>query len=85
MLSYCIIIIRLAKFIIAQLQVYKEDFEQERKDRENAHHIKEEEIQKIRVEQEALKADHNDNIKLIQDNYKTQLNTYVHKVGRLCY
>ena len=85
MLSYCIIIIRLAKFIIAQLQVYKEDFEQERKDRENAHHIKEEEIQKIRVEQEALRAEYNDNIKHIQDNYKTQLNTYVHKVGRLCY
>ena len=85
MLSYCIIIIRLAKFIIAQLRVYKEDFEQERKDRENAHHIKEEEIQKVRVEQEALRADHNDKIKHIQDNYKTQLNAYVHKVGRLCY
>ena len=48
--------------IIPQIQTYKEDFEQERKDRENAHNIKENEIQKVRVEQEALKAEYRENM-----------------------
>ena len=68
-------------FITLQIQTYKEDFEQERKDRENAHRIKEEEIQKVRVEQEGLKADHHENLQLIQDNYKGQITAYTQKVS----
>ena len=67
--------------IIPQIQTYKEDFEQERKDRENAHNIKENEIQKVRVEQEALKAEHHENMQLLQENYKGQVRTYDQKVS----
>ena len=63
------------------MQTYKEDFEQERKDRENAHRIKEEEILKIRTEQEALKADYHENIQLLQENHRGQINVYDQKVS----
>ena len=61
------------KFIVSQLQTYKEDFEAERKDRENAHNIKEEEIAKVRVETEELIANHCEDLKHMQENY-TQKN-----------
>ena len=68
-------------FIVSQLNTYKEDVLQERKDREKAHYIKEEEIEKIRIEREELIANHDEDIKRIQENYQTQLNTYSRKVS----
>ena len=65
------------------MQTYKEVYEQECKERENAHHIKEEEIQKIRTEQEVLKADYHENIQLLRENYQDQINVYDQKVS-LC-
>ena len=64
-----------------QIQTYKEDFEAERKDRENAHNIKEEQVEKIRVEKEELIANYNEDIKRVQENYKAQMNTYLQKVS----
>ena len=70
------------KFItIVQIQTYKEDFEQERKECENAHNIKEEEIQKVRVEQETIKAEYHENLKHIQENYHGQIRTAMQKVS----
>lgn len=48
--------------LFPQLQTYKEDFQQECKDCENAHRIKEEEIEKVRVEKEELIANHHEQI-----------------------
>ena len=64
-----------------QIQTYREDFEAERKDRENAHNIKEEEIEKIRIEKEEWMANHDEDIKRVQENYQAQLNTYSRKVS----
>lgn len=60
------------KVRVLQIQAYKEDFEQERKDRENAHHIKEEEIMKMHIKMEELVADHQMELKRMQDYYKDQ-------------
>ena len=57
---------------VLQVQAYKEDFEQERKDRENAHRIKEEEIMKVRIKMEELVANHQMELKRMQDYYKDQ-------------
>ena len=69
--------------VILQIQTYKEDFQQEQKDRENAHNIKEEEIEKIRVEKEELIANHNDVIKHVQENYQAKIDTYSRRVSLL--
>ena len=71
-------------FIVSQLQTYKEDFQQERKDRENAHNIKEEEIAKVQVEKEEWIANHHEDLRRIQENYRGQINANAQKVSLQC-
>ena len=58
-----------------QLKTYKEDFEQERKDRENAHNIKEDEIRKARIEMETFEAQCQEKVRNIQQALEAEVNT----------
>ena len=54
------------------MNTYKEDFEQERKDRENAHNIKEDEIRKVRIEMEKIEDQYKQKIQSL----KAELQSY---------
>ena len=57
------------------MQTYKEDFEAERKDRENAHNIKDDEIRKARIEMETFEADCQEKVRNIKQALEADLNT----------
>ena len=63
------------------MNTYKEDFEAERKDRENAHNIKEDEITKARVKMEEFVAECQEKIENVKQSVEVRMNTLKQQVN----
>ena len=63
-----------------KINTYKEDFEQERKDRENAHNIKEDEIKKVRIEMQEFEAQCQGKVQNVKRSLEDQVAKYKEQV-----